>query len=87
MSYEIRLVRSAERELNRLNRLTSAEHDRISGRILSLGDNPRPRGIKKLSNREEYRLRAGDYRVLYTIDEPNSVVTVLSVGHRREVYR
>ena len=52
-----------------------------------LGDNPRPRGIKKLSNREEYRLRAGDYRVLYTIDEPNSVVTVLSVGHRREVYR
>jgi mRNA interferase RelE/StbE len=84
VSYEIRLVRSAERELNRL---TSAEHDRISGRILSLGDNPRPRGIKKLSNREEYRLRAGDYRVLYTIDEPNSVVTVLSVGHRREVYR
>ena len=60
---------------------------RIIRRILSLEDNPRPRGTKKLSGREEYRLRVGDYRVLYTVDDEDGAVLVIAVGHRGEVYR
>ncbi len=84
MRYEVRIVPSAEREMDKLPTLI---YTRISSRILTLEDNPRPRGVKKLSGREEYRLRVGDYRLLYTIDEEGHTVTVFAVGHRREVYR
>ena len=84
MKYEVRILRPAEKEMDEL---PGAVHARISGRILLLEDNPRPRGAKKLSGREEYRLRVGDYRVLYTIDDKRHVVTVFAVGHRREVYQ
>jgi len=69
-----------------MDRLPAAVHKRISRRILTLEDNPRFRGAKKLSGREEYRLRIGDYRVLYTIDDKNGVVIIFAVGHRREIY-
>ncbi len=84
MKYEVRIVPAAEREMDKLPPLV---HTRVSRRILSLEDNPRPRGAKKLSGREEYRLRVGDYRVLYTVDDKDGIVTILAVGHRREVYR
>ncbi len=84
MKYEILIVSAAERELDKL---PTPVHTRVSRRILSLESNPRPRGAKKLSGREEYRLRIGDYRVLYAIDDKGRVVTVFAVGHRREVYR
>jgi mRNA interferase RelE/StbE len=83
LSYEVLFVRSAEKEMNRL---PGTVHTRLSKRILSLEDNPRPRGVRKLSGREEYRLRVGDYRILYLIDDRNNLVTILAVGHRREVY-
>ncbi|MEK7282051.1 MAG: type II toxin-antitoxin system RelE/ParE family toxin [Chloroflexota bacterium] len=70
-----------------MDKLPPPVHTRISRKILSLENNPRPRGTKKLSGREEYRLRVGDYRVLYTIDDRNTVVIIFAVGHRREVYR
>jgi mRNA interferase RelE/StbE len=70
-----------------MDKLPALIHRRISRKVLLLEDNPRPRDAKKLSGREEYRLRAGDYRVLYTIDDKGHVVTVSAVGHRREVYR
>ena len=84
MSYEVRIISSAEKEMNRL---PSIVHTRLSKRILSLESNPRPRGVRKLGGREEYRLRVGDYRILYIIDERNHIVIILSVGHRHEVYR
>lgn len=84
MRYEVLIPKSVEREMNRL---PPATHTRVSKKILSLEDNPRPRGTKKLSGREEYRLRVGDYRVLYTIDDAHSIVTIFAVGHRRDVYR
>ena len=84
MKYQIRIIPSAEKEMDKLPALI---HRRISKRILLLEDNPRPRGTRKLGGHEEYRLRAGDYRVLYTIDDKRHVVTVFAVGHRREVYR
>ena len=84
MRYELRILQAAEREMDKL---PSTVHSRISRRLLSLEDNPRPRGTKKLSGRDEYRLRVGDYRVLYIIDGKKSIVTVFAVGHQREVYR
>ena len=84
MKYQVRIAASAEREMNKL---PAVIHTRISRRILLLEGDPRPRGAKKLSNREEYHLRVGDYRALYTIDDEMGIVTVLAVGHRREVYR
>ena len=83
MSYEVRIIPSAEKEMNRL---TSTVYARLSKRILSLEDNPHPRGVKKLRGREEYRLRVGDYRILYVVDDRKHTVTILAVGHRREVY-
>ncbi len=84
MRYTLRVRRSAEKELDRLPEFI---HERLSRRILGLEDNPRPQGAKKLSNREEYRLRVGQYRVLYTIDDEHKIVEIVAVGHRREVYR
>ena len=84
MKYAVRIVPAAETEMDKL---PTPVHTRVSRRILSLEDNPRPRGAKKLSGHEEYRLRVGDYRVLYTIDDKRRMVTVFAVGHRREVYR
>jgi len=78
VKYELRIVRTAAKEMDKL---PGAIHARISRRILSLEDNPRPRGVKKLSVREEYRLRLGDYRVLYTIDDKRCIITVFAVGH------
>ena len=83
MSYEVRIIRSAEKELDKLPETVYA---RLSRKIITLEDNPRPRGVRKLSGREEYRLRVGDYRILYIIDDKNNVVVVFAVGHRREVY-
>ncbi len=84
LKHDVRILRSAEKEMDKL---PSVVYNRISRRILSLETNPRPRGAKKLSNRQEYRLRVGDYRILYTVDDEDRVVTVFAVGHRREVYR
>ncbi len=84
MKYEIRILHSAEKEMEKLS---VPIHNRISKRILSLENNPRPKGTKKLSARDEYRLRAGNYRILYTVNDSDGVVTIIAVGHRREVYR
>ena len=84
MKYGIRLLRSAEKEMEKL---PVEIHSRISRRILSLEDNPRPKGAKKLSARDEYRLRVGNYRILYTVSDSDRAVTIIAVGHRREVYR
>ena len=84
MKYEIRILSSAEKEMDKLPIVV---HSRISNRILSLENNPRPRGAKKLSGRDEYRLRVGNYRILYTISDSDNAVTIIAVGHRREAYR
>ncbi len=83
MTYQVLLKRSAEKELDALPART---RDRMTARLSNLQINPRPSGIKKLQGQEAYRLRVGDYRVLYTIDDKRRVVMVYAVGHRREVY-
>ena len=84
MPYVVHLKRSAEKELVDLPREV---HQRIIKRLLTLKANPRPPGAKKLGGGERYRLRVGDYRVLYTIDDAFQKIEVSAVGHRREVYR
>jgi mRNA interferase RelE/StbE len=84
MPYVVYLKRSAEKELASLPR---EMHLRIIKRLLTLKGNPRPHGAKKLGGGERYRIRVGDYRVLYTIDDSLYKIEVSAVGHRREVYQ
>jgi mRNA interferase RelE/StbE len=84
MAYQVILKRSVEKELDALQ---ANIRNRISKRLLALEENPRPSGIKRLQGEESYRLRIGDYRILYTIDDKVQKVFVVAVGHRREVYR
>ena len=60
---------------------------RIMEQIGTLADNPRPMGCEKLSGQEKYRLRQGNYRIVYSIQDSQLTVWVVKVGHRREVYR
>lgn len=84
MAYVVSLKRSAEKELERL---PTKIHDRIIGHLISLKEIPRPVGAKTLRGREGYRIRIGDYRVLYVIDDSERRVEVFSIAHRKEVYR
>jgi mRNA interferase RelE/StbE len=84
MPYAVHLKRSVEKELADLPREVQ---QRIIKRLLTLKVNPRPPGAKKLGGGERYRIRVGDYRVLYTIDDALQKIEVSAVGHRREVYR
>ena len=83
-SYRILITSSAARELEATPR---KDRTRIVARIKGLGTNPRPPGSAKLSGEEKYRLRQGDYRVLYSIQDDGMTVTIIRIGHRREVYR
>jgi len=70
-----------------LKKLPADIHRRIVAKIESLGANPRPSGAIKLTGREVYRIRVGDYRVVYGIADEKLVVLIVEVGHRREIYR
>jgi mRNA interferase RelE/StbE len=84
MPYVVHLKRSAEKELSDL---PWEVQQRIIKRLLALKDNPWPPGAKKLWEGERYRIKVGNYRVLYTIDDALQKIEVSAVGHRREVYR
>lgn len=83
-AYRIFIKPGAEKELDSL---PESIRRRIVIKIFGLAENPRPHGSRKLHGLEGYRLRAGDYRVLYTVEDAPSTVTVQSVAHRREAYR
>jgi len=84
MAFAIHLKRSAEKELDNF---PSDIYKKVICRIISLKDNPRPRGVKKLTGKNWYRLRVGDYRILYTINSEHKRIDIYSVAHRKEVYR
>ncbi|MCI0339616.1 MAG: type II toxin-antitoxin system RelE/ParE family toxin [Planctomycetales bacterium] len=56
-------------------------------KLLGLADNPRPPGTQKLSTGDQYRVRQGDWRIVYELDDGARTVTVVKIGHRRDVYR
>jgi mRNA interferase RelE/StbE len=77
-----------EAALRDLQALPQEIFRRIDARILALANNPRPRGTERIrGTRGGLRLRVGDYRILYSVDDAQQVVTIGRVGHRRDVYR
>jgi mRNA interferase RelE/StbE len=84
MRYRVILPKSVQKELDRLPNDVAA---RIMGRLRALESNPRPADVKKLKGRPAWRVRVGDYRILYEIHDRELVVIVVTIGHRREVYR
>lgn len=83
-SYSLEIKRSAARELEQV---PLKDRRRIVARIQALAHDPRPPGAEKLSGQERYRIRQGDYRILYEIEHQILRVMVVKLGHRRDVYR
>ena len=83
--YRVLLERAAEKDLSRLS---SEIHTRVIAAIQALANNPRPPGCRKLAgSKHDWRIRVGDYRVVYEIADQIRIVRVNRVRHRREVYR
>jgi mRNA interferase RelE/StbE len=80
---EVFLLLSAQRDLDRLE---GEDYGRILGKIRELGREPRPRGSVKLTDEEGYRIRVGDFRILYRIDDAAKKIFIYRIKHRREVY-
>jgi len=83
-SYRIVFKRSVAKDLRRL---PEKDIQSILRRITELADEPRPAGVVKLAGGEMYRIRQGDYRVVYAIADDVITVTIIRVRHRRDVYR
>ena len=85
MTYAIEVLPAAERDLRKVHPQMRA---RIRGAVLKLAAEPRPPGARALKDRPGYlRVRVGDYRIIYTIEDDVLRVVVVRVGHRRDVYR
>jgi mRNA interferase RelE/StbE len=83
--YRVLLERAVEKDLTRLS---TEIHDRVIVAIQALATNPRPSGCRKLAgSKKDWRIRVGDYRVIYEIADEIRVVRINRVRHRREVYR
>ena len=83
-SYRLLIKPSAVKDLEAL---PTKDRRRVVSRTGGLASPPRPPGCEKLSRHELYRVRQGDYRVLYTVQDAEQLVIVIKIGHRRDVYR
>lgn len=84
MSYELFIIRRAQKELSRL---PADSYTRVRKAIYQLANNQKPTGSKKLIGREGWRIRIGHYRVIYEVDDEHKKLTILHIGHRRDIYR
>lgn len=85
-AYNVRIKASAARELEEIG--SKADRLRIVNRIRTLANTPRPSGCEKLAGASNaWRVRQGEYRILYTVDDDAHIVLIFRIGHRREVYR
>jgi mRNA interferase RelE/StbE len=84
MKYSLHIVPSAERQFLKLQ---TVFQNRIKNKIFLLESDPRPYGSQKLHGTDFFRIRVGDYRVIYSINDPHKTIKILDIGHRREVYR
>jgi mRNA interferase RelE/StbE len=82
VSYKVALRRSATKELATLS---SENQTRVARALIDLASNPFPTGVKKLKARNGYRIRVGDYRIVYTVER--DLLIISAIGHRSEVYR
>ncbi len=83
-SYRLLITASAAKEVEALPR---KDRTRVVDRVRRLAADPRPSGSEKLSGEEKYRIRQGNYRILYSIDDADASVLIVKIGHRRDVYR
>jgi mRNA interferase RelE/StbE len=84
VSYQVEMLSRAQKALARL---PQQDYERVRDAIGALTEDPRPAGCRKLAGRDGWRIRIGQYRVIYEIENAIRVVTVLDVGHRRDIYR
>jgi mRNA interferase RelE/StbE len=84
MPYAVDFVPSAAKELAKLS---TRERQRIAAKIDAVAARPRPPGAEKLAGIDAWRVRAGDYRIVYEVRDRALVVLVLAVGHRRDIYK
>ena len=82
--YKIELRRKAQRSLNKLPK---DDFDAVLESVRGLANTPRPKGVEKIKSAGLWRIRQGDYRIVYSIDDSQKTVTILRIGHRREIYR
>jgi len=83
LDYEVFILRRAQKQLANLPK---QNYSRIRDLVATLADNPRPSGCKKLIGREGWRIRSGVYRIIYEIDDVQRRVTILDIGHRKDIY-
>jgi len=84
MAYALTILKRAQKELASLPK---EDYQRVRGAIVKLADTPRPAGTLKMTGRPAWRIRVGDYRVIYEIDDDKAVISVIHIGHRSDVYR
>jgi mRNA interferase RelE/StbE len=83
--YSVEITRTAERQLKKLSQ---DDRQRVARTVAMLAIDPRPRGARKLAGYDDvFRVRMGQYRVIYSIDDGRLTVLVLKLGHRKDVYR
>ena len=82
--YKLEIKKSAAKEIEHL---PSRDMKAVLDKIASLADHPRPYDCIKLSSQEKYRVRCGDYRIIYSIEDDILIVYIVDVGHRKDVYR
>ncbi len=83
-AYELMIRPSVRKDVKKI---PGPELRKILDRIETLRENPRPPGSVKLSGKEYYRIRQGDYRIIYEIQDEVLVIIVIKIGHRRDIYR
>jgi mRNA interferase RelE/StbE len=84
-NYKILIKKSAADEL--AGGIPKKDLEKIVRRIQGLASDPRPPGCRKLSGQDRYRLRQGDYRIVYAVDDARRIVEVYKIGNRREIYK
>lgn len=84
MSYTLRFERAAQKALQK--KIHPRDAAKVREAMEALTEDPYPRQSLKLRDREGYRLRVGDYRVIYEVDEAGAIITVLQIGHRQGIY-
>lgn len=84
MKYQLEITGTAEKELKKYPQKLQ---DRLTGKIFGLENQPRPFGCKKLHGSDYFRIRIGDYRVIYSINDNEKIIKILDLGHRKDIYR
>lgn len=84
MTYKISIRRKAQKQLARI---PASDYKKVKAAIQALANNPRPSGSKKLKGRPGWRIRQGNHRVIYEIQDEQLIIIVLDIGDRKDIYR